>query len=197
MLTLLLSETTPWRSIAGAIDSDRARRSTYSLSVSSFFFLFWKAQSSAYSLSPFHPLLHCSCPAAPSSARRLTSAARSAWEPRPHERREGGGQYGEAPRPHERREIKVQQQPIRRGAATARAPRGPGAEAANTASGACPATIRPPRRARPCSYASYPGWTSPRASSPPASPSSPTASATRRRLRGFPGTTHIPLPSSF
>ncbi|XP_044356360.1 uncharacterized protein [Triticum aestivum] len=99
----------------------------------------WTAQPSAYSLSPFHPLLHCSCPAAPSSARRLTSAARSAREPRPHERREGGGQYGEAPRPHERREIKVQQRPIRRGAATARAPRGPGAEAANTASGACQA----------------------------------------------------------
>uniref|UniRef100_A0A453EGL8 Uncharacterized protein n=1 Tax=Aegilops tauschii subsp. strangulata TaxID=200361 RepID=A0A453EGL8_AEGTS len=37
------------------------------------------------------------------------------------------------PRPHERREVKVQQRPIRRAAATARAPRGPGAEAANTA----------------------------------------------------------------
>uniref|UniRef100_A0A453EGM3 Uncharacterized protein n=2 Tax=Aegilops tauschii subsp. strangulata TaxID=200361 RepID=A0A453EGM3_AEGTS len=59
--------------------------------------------------------------------------ARSARVPRPHERREGGGQYGEAPRPHERREVKVQQRPIRRAAATARAPRGPGAEAANTA----------------------------------------------------------------
>uniref|UniRef100_A0A453EGR6 Uncharacterized protein n=3 Tax=Aegilops tauschii subsp. strangulata TaxID=200361 RepID=A0A453EGR6_AEGTS len=60
-------------------------------------------------------------------------SARSARVPRPHERREGGGQYGEAPRPHERREVKVQQRPIRRAAATARAPRGPGAEAANTA----------------------------------------------------------------
>ncbi|XP_037432515.1 uncharacterized protein LOC119299387 [Triticum dicoccoides] len=153
------------------------------------------AQPSAFSLSPLHPLLHCSCPAAPSSARRLTSAARSAREARPHELREGGGQYGEAPCPHERREVKVQRRPIRGGAATARAPRGPGAEAANTASGACPATIRPPRRARPCSYASYPGWTSPRALSPPASPSSPTASAIPVASEDFQINTEAPCRS--
>ena len=129
------------------------------------FFLFWKAQPSAFSLSPFHPLLHCSCPAAPSSARRLTSAARSAREARPHELREGGGQYGEAPCPHEHREVKGLQ--------------------------------RPPRRARPCSYASYPGWTSPRALSPPASPSSPTASAIPVASEDFQvlPTSPSPLPS--
>ncbi|XP_044380211.1 uncharacterized protein [Triticum aestivum] len=179
-------------------ESDRFRpRSSFPLFPFYFlaFFLFWKAQPSAFSLSPLHPLLHCSCPAAPSSARRLTSAARSAREARPHELREGGGQYGEAPCPHERREVKVQRRPIRGGAATARAPRGPGAEAANTASGACPATIQPPRRARPCSYASYPGWTSPRALSPPASPSSPTASAIPVASEDFQINTEAPCRS--
>ena len=188
---MLIIETTPWRSIAGAIDSDRARRSTYSLSVSSFF---------SFSGKPSRPPIPFPLSIPSSTAAALLPPPRRGASRAPRGQRgsrEGGGQYGEAPRPHERREIKVQQQPIRRGAATARAPRGPGAEAANTASGACPATIRPPRRARPCSYASYPGWTSPRASSPPASPSFPTASATPRRLRGCPGTTHLPLPSSF
>ena len=115
----------------------------------------------------------------PSSARRLTSAARevaSTARRRAHtsaarSRAAKGSirQYGEVQQPHGLREFQGRKRPIRRGCA-------------------CSAPVRP------CSCASYLSWTSPRASSPPASPSFPTVSATPRRLRGCPGTTHLPSP---
>uniref|UniRef100_A0A453EGQ5 Uncharacterized protein n=2 Tax=Aegilops tauschii subsp. strangulata TaxID=200361 RepID=A0A453EGQ5_AEGTS len=107
------------------------------------------------------------CHARTSAAREVANTARRRARTSAVRSKCSSGQYGEPQRPHGLREVQGRKQPIRRG-------------------GACPVTVGPPRRARPCSYASYPGWTSPRASSPPASPSFPMASATPRRLRGCP-----------
>uniref|UniRef100_A0A453NVZ9 Uncharacterized protein n=1 Tax=Aegilops tauschii subsp. strangulata TaxID=200361 RepID=A0A453NVZ9_AEGTS len=111
-------------------------------------------------------------------------------------RREGGGQYGEAPCPHEHREVKGLQRPIGRGAATSPAPRGPGAEAVNTARRCLSGGVRAPACARHDLAPAPPTWAGPRAACRP-HPHHQANQRRPRRLRGCPGTTHLSLPSSF